>query len=135
ILRMIDDVGVADIGVRTHCRDANAQIDDPTVLELARDEVGHLLAIEAFAAAHRRRSCRLVGQSPSGAGGTCTNRCTNNPEQCTASASISPAGTIGSSTSTMVQRAAVAITGLKLRCARWNCRLPNVSARRARMNA
>ena len=48
---------------------------------------------------------------------------------------IAPAGRMSSSTSTIAIRAAIAMTGLKLRCERWNCRLPKVSARVARTNA
>ena len=70
VFGMIDDVGVADIGVRAHRRNADAQIDHPTVLELARDEVGHLLAVQSLGPAHLRRSWRFEGHNPSGAGGT-----------------------------------------------------------------
>ena len=117
ILRMVDDVAIADVGVGTHRRNADTEVDDPAILEFECDAVCHLLAVQTFGrSAHRRRSCLRVGHNPSGAGGTFTSRCTKMPGVCTWSGSIAPAGTMSSSTSAIVMRAAVAITGQKLRC-------------------
>src|SRR6266567_2598563 len=77
----------------------------------------HLL----FAASCFATSAGRWGHQPSGAGGILTRRCTS-------SGSIAPFGRIGSSTSTIVTRAAIAISGLKLRCERRNRRLPTSSA-------
>ena len=71
---------------------ADAQIDDPAVLELQRDAIGHLLAGQSLGVAHRRRSCRRLGQMPSGGGGTCTRRCTKMPDVCTMSGSMLAGG-------------------------------------------
>ena len=57
VLRVIRDVAIADIGVRAHRRNADTEIDDPAILELERDAIGHLLAVQSLgSSAHRRRS-------------------------------------------------------------------------------
>ena len=53
VLGVIDDLGVADVGVGAQRRHADAEIDDPAVLELQRQPVGHLLARQALVVAHR----------------------------------------------------------------------------------
>jgi len=50
------------------------------------------------------------------------------PDRWTSSGSIAPTGNMSSSTSTIVTRAAIAMTGLKLRCERLKRRLPKASA-------
>src|SRR5690349_1202376 len=84
VLGMIGDVAIADVSVRAHGRNADAEIDDPAVLEFKRDSIRHLLARESLGgSAHRRRSWRRVGHNPSGGGGTFTTRCTKMPDACT----------------------------------------------------
>src|SRR5205823_1919712 len=137
VLRMEDDLLVAEIEIRAQGRDADAEIDDPAILKLHRHPVAHLLAIEAFrAVAHRAFlsassfaiSAGRCGHQPSGGGGILTMRCTKMPGRCTSSGSIAPTGRMSSSTSTIVTLAAMAISGLKLRCERRKRRLPNASA-------
>src|SRR6516165_12715445 len=84
VLRMINDVAIANIGVRAHRGNTNTQVDDPAVFEFECNTVRHLLAAETFGrSAHLRRSWRRVGHSPSGAGGTLTNLWTKMPGVCT----------------------------------------------------
>src|SRR5262249_14207281 len=142
VLGMKDDLPLAEIEIRAQRRDADAEIDDPTVLELHRQPIAHLLPRQPFRAAHRAllsasslaMSAGRCGHHPSGGGGILTMRCTKIPERCTSSGSIAPSGRISSSTSTIVTFAAIAISGLKLRCERRKRRLPNASACQARMN-
>src|SRR5579875_3664504 len=101
----------------------DAELDDPAILEFHRQPVAHLLAGQPFCAlAHRPppalSSAGRRGHQPAGGGGILTRRWTKTPGVCTSSGSIAPTGRISCSTSTIVTRAAIAMTGLKLRCER-----------------
>ena len=84
VLGMEDDLLVAEIEVRAQRRDADAEIDDPAVLELHRQPVAHLLSGQPLGVAHRpllSASCFATstgrcGHQPSGGGGILTRRCT-----------------------------------------------------------
>ena len=55
---------VAEIEVRAQGRDADAEIDDPAVLELHRQPVAHLLAGQALGGRSSRAPAVRIGQSP-----------------------------------------------------------------------
>ena len=58
VLGVEDDLLVAEIIIRAQGRDADAEIDDPAVLELHRQPVAHLLPGQPFrAVAHRALLC------------------------------------------------------------------------------
>ncbi len=91
-----------------------------------RDAIRHLLARQPSRFAHRRRSCRFVGQFPRAAAAPARGDARRYQVCAPSSGSMWPGRhDRSSSISAMVIRAAVAITGPKLRCERWNCRLPN----------
>ena len=48
--------------VDLNCRNADAEVDDPSVLELASHAVCHLLTSEAFRSAHLRRHVSQCGE-------------------------------------------------------------------------
>src|SRR5262249_20420587 len=129
---------VAEIEIRTQGRNADAEVDDPAVAELHRQPIAHLLASQSLCPFAHRLAPTVPGRCghhPSGAGGILTSRWTKIPDRCTSSGSMAPTGRMSSSTSTIVTRAAIAINGLKLRCERRKRRLPNASARWARIIA
>src|SRR5206468_310135 len=92
VLRMKDDLFVAEIAIRAQGWDADPEIDDPAVAELHRQPVAHLLAAQSFCPlAHRPTLPPTLlgrcGHHPSGGGGILTSRCTNMPAVWTSSGS------------------------------------------------
>src|SRR5690606_2533554 len=75
-----------------------------------------------------------MGLSAACSGVSSTTRCTTTRGRCPASGSISP-GSTSRSTSATVTRPAIAASGLKLRAALWNTRLPCRSPSAARTSA
>src|SRR6185312_1178023 len=88
-------------------RQADAEIHDRTGLDLARGAARHL-----FGGPGHGRFLRVLYSNAFSCSGTCTISCTKMPGRCTSSGSIAPLSR-SSSHSTIVRRAADAITGLK----------------------
>src|ERR671929_1501935 len=103
VLAMQDDLAALRQMVRHQCRQTDAEIHVRSFGNVARDARCHLVAIEFF------HYAAFLSVAP-----TLTTRCTNMPGVTTTSGSSAPISTI-SRTCTTVQRAALAITGAKLR--------------------
>src|SRR5690606_38365781 len=114
VLAVEDHLAIARQVARGERGNADAEVHVGAVGQVRCDEPRHAVAIER---AERFGHCACSRR---------TTRCTKMPGSCTPSGSIAPSGTIDSTWATAT-REAIATTGLKLRSALLNTRLPQRS--------